>query len=101
MKNAGAASPDEIPFAAKVIGKAKARIYVIQVIVQRRARPSFEVVAQAAIQGEPIGGAPLVLNEKAVVSVAHLAFGLVAHIRGNALALINRGPAVQRRLGEI
>ena len=101
VKNASAAPPDEIPLAAKVVGEAEARIHIVQIVAQRRARPGFEVIAQAAIQREPVGGAPLILNIKTVVSVAHLALGLIADIGGNAPALIDRGAAVQRGLGEI
>src|ERR671925_552550 len=101
MEYAGATTPHDIPLRTEVIRKSKARIDVVHVVVEHAAGPGFPLVPQPAGKREAIGGAPLILNEQAVVSVRKLAFRLIANCIGNSCRLIDSGSAIDRGFGEI
>ena len=69
MKEAPAGANDNLPLGAYVVSQAEARIEIVILIVQRGARPGLELPADATVDREPLRGAPLVLDVKAIVGV--------------------------------
>ena len=89
MEKSRAATNDKIAVAARCVGKAQARVEVLQGIVNGGAGPRFALPSQSIVEGQPIGGAPPVLDVQTLVSVIQGSFRLVAYRRRNARALVD------------
>ena len=73
VEKPGTGAHDDIPPGADVVGKTQARVNVLILIIQCSARPGFKLPAHSAVNGQPVGGAPFILNVQTVIGVVQSA----------------------------
>ena len=77
MEKTCTASYYKASLASYRVGKAGSWIEVLERIIDSSARPRLTFPAQPIINGQIAGGAPLVFNEQAFISMSKFTFGLI------------------------
>ena len=99
MEEAGPAAQNKVAAAAQSVGETNPRVEVLSDVIDGATGPSFRFPAQSVVEGQVVGRAPFILNEKTVVGVIERTLGLIANIAGNVAALVDRG--IECRFQEI
>src|SRR5580765_6180071 len=99
MEDPGATAQDHVVLAAKVVGKAGARIKFSFGTVQHVGRKSFKLIAQAIVQIQISSDLPGMLKIETAIIMRRLTFRLISHRVGNSLSLEYR--RVEAWLGEV